>query len=112
MITRGKQGWYKGIYCNSSWELAFVIYCLEHNKLIQRCKQKLPYYVDTKKYNYYPDFKVDNKLVQIKGYENDKWKYKQQQYPNITILRESDLKEVFSYVISKYGKNFTKLYES
>jgi hypothetical protein len=33
---RGKKGWYKGIFCDSSWELAFVIFCLETNKKIKR----------------------------------------------------------------------------
>ena len=28
---RGKQGWYKGYWCDSSWELAFVMYCLYNN---------------------------------------------------------------------------------
>ena len=27
---RGKKGWYKGYWCDSSWELAWVIYSLEH----------------------------------------------------------------------------------
>jgi len=28
---RGKAGFYKGYHCMSSWELAYVIYNLEHN---------------------------------------------------------------------------------
>ena len=27
---RGKKGWYKGYYCDSTWELAWVIYQLDH----------------------------------------------------------------------------------
>ena len=30
---RSKSGWYKGYYCNSSYELAWVIYSLDNNKL-------------------------------------------------------------------------------
>ena len=28
---KGIRGWYKGYWCDSSWELAYVIYNLEHN---------------------------------------------------------------------------------
>lgn len=33
---RGKSGWYKGFWCDSSWELAFLIYHLEHEIPISR----------------------------------------------------------------------------
>ena len=35
---RGKKGWYKGYWCDSSWELALVIYNLEHNIKFERNK--------------------------------------------------------------------------
>ena len=28
---RGKMGYYKGYYCRSSWELAWIVYQIEHN---------------------------------------------------------------------------------
>ena len=28
-----KQGWYKGIHCDSTWELAYLVYHIEHNLL-------------------------------------------------------------------------------
>jgi len=28
---RGKSGWYKGYWCDSSWELAYVIYNIDHD---------------------------------------------------------------------------------
>ena len=37
---RGKKGWYKGFFCDSSWELAYVIYCLDHNIDIKRNTNK------------------------------------------------------------------------
>ena len=37
---RGKKGRYKGIWCDSSWELAFVLYCLDRNRSISRCKER------------------------------------------------------------------------
>lgn len=33
---RGKRGWYKGYYCDSSWELAWVIYNLDHGNQFKR----------------------------------------------------------------------------
>ena len=33
---RGKKGYYKNIYCSSTYELAFLIYCLDHNINISR----------------------------------------------------------------------------
>lgn len=43
----GKSGWYKGIYCDSSWQLAYVIYHLEHQFNIVRNKQKRIYIYGT-----------------------------------------------------------------
>lgn len=40
---RGKHGWYKGIYCDSTYELAYVIYCLDHNIPIRRCEEVFEY---------------------------------------------------------------------
>ena len=30
-----KQGWYHGIHCDSTWELAFLVYYTEHNLYIE-----------------------------------------------------------------------------
>ena len=27
---KGKKGWYKGFFCSSTYELAYVIFCLDH----------------------------------------------------------------------------------
>lgn len=40
---RGKKGRYKGFYCDSSWELAYVMYCLDHNICIERNTAKFEY---------------------------------------------------------------------
>jgi hypothetical protein len=108
---RGKKGWYKGIFCDSSWELAYVIFCMEHNISIKRNTEKRSYVWKGKKLNYIPDFIVENKLIEIKGWQTLKWKAKIKYNPDITVLYENDLKNVFSYVIDKYGKNFIILYE-
>ena len=40
---RGRKGYYKGFYCASTYELAYVIYCLDHNIQIERCKEYFEY---------------------------------------------------------------------
>jgi len=109
---RGKKGWYKGFFCDSSYELAYVIFCLEHNKKIERCTQSLPYFWEGTPRNYLPDFIVDGKIVEIKGYKSPQWNAKQNAYPNISVLYQKDLKDVFEYVQNKYGKDYIRLYET
>ena len=62
---------YYGIFFDSSWELAVWIYCIDHNINIIRepCYFIYKYSVKNKIYkkNYYPDFMIDGKLVEIKG---------------------------------------------
>jgi hypothetical protein len=108
---RGKKGWYKGFFCDSSWELAYVIYCLEHNIDIKRNTERRSYQWGGKTKNYIPDFLVNNILIEFKGYKTAQWLAKLEANPDITVLYEKDLKPILGYVIQKYGKDFTKLYE-
>ena len=108
---RGKNGWYKGIWCDSSWELAFVIYHLEHNLFIERCHDVRTYEYDGKVYKYYPDFITDEGICEIKGYYSEKSKSKHIQHPDIKMIFSEDMKIYLDYVIKKYGRNFIKLYE-
>lgn len=109
---RGKSGWYKNYWCDSSWELAFVIYNLEHNIPFKRNTEKFEYKYENNIYNYIPDFIMsDGYYVEIKGYETEQTFAKYQSCNKLIILKEKDLKHVFEYVINKYGKDFIKLYE-
>lgn len=109
--NRVKQGWYKGFYCDSSYELAFVIYCLEHNIPITKCRQVFKYEYNGKIRRYYPDFEINGVIYEIKGYECELSKLKHKLFPEIKMLYKADLQKCFDYVIQKYGKNFTELYE-
>jgi hypothetical protein len=53
---------------DSSWELAYYIY-LKQNKIVFELKpEKIEYFDDNgKSYYYYPDFKIGDQLVEIKG---------------------------------------------
>jgi hypothetical protein len=109
---RGKSGRYKGFWCDSSWELAYIIYNLEHNIYFERNKEKFSYMFNGKKFNFIPDFIENGQFVEIKGYYSKQWEAKLNDFPHkIKILYKSDMKKYFDYVIDKYGKDFIKLYE-
>lgn len=61
-------GTYKGFHCDSSYELAFVVYCLEHNIDIVRNKTGFKYQYNNQEHLYYPDFIVNNEYIEIKNY--------------------------------------------
>lgn len=110
----GKRGWYKGYRCDSSWELAYVIYNLDHNIKFKRNTKGYPYFYKNKKFLYYPDFLENDVFVEIKGYSSDQWKCKYDYFSkdhNIKIIDEKEIKQYLNYVVSKYGKNYTNLYE-
>ena len=108
------KGYYKGIWCDSTFELVWVIYNLEHNIPFERNIDAFQYIAaDGKSHNYYPDFKLsDNHYVETKNYLKDNDQYKINQFPHtLTILFEKDLKTQFDYVYQKYGKNLISLYD-
>lgn len=107
---RGKRGWYKGIWCDSSWELAYVIYCLDHHVSIERSKKRLTYEYKGQQCTYVPDFEVENEIVEIKGVNTPRWRAKHKANPSVVVLFENDLKDVFEYVHSQYGTDFIRLY--
>lgn len=107
---RGKSGWYKGIHCDSSWELAFVIYHLDNGMNIKRCKDYRKYIYEGKEHVYIPDFVTDLGIIEIKGYKTKQWEVKEQANPDIKVLYKEDIKFYLDYVIKKYGKDYIKLY--
>lgn len=106
-----KSGLYHGIHCDSSWELAFIIYCEEHNINVERNHKYLTYIFEDREYKYYPDFIVNGQLYEIKGYENDKAKAKHEQHPEVIYLDKYKMTKYLDYVILKYGKDYIKLYD-
>jgi hypothetical protein len=110
---RGKRGWYKGYWCDSTWELAFVVYNLEHNIEFHRNRNRFEYEFDGKRLGYYPDFKMgDGKYVEVKGYYNEKSRAKVRQFSGpLVVLCKKEMEIYLSYVIGKYGKDFVRLYD-
>jgi len=114
---RGKKGRYKGYWCDSSWELAWVIYNIEHNIKFERNNVGFEYEYKEQKRKYHPDFLITETYYEIKGRrsfekmdDENKEKIKQFKF-NLKVLYEKDMKPYLTYVISKYGKDYIKLYE-
>ena len=107
----GKKGWYKGYWCDSSWELAYIIYCLDHNINIKRNYKSFNYQYDGNNKKYIPDFIVDNQYIEIKGYYTEIVDIKAKSVQNIKILYYKDLKYVFDYIQLKYNKNKFHIHE-
>ena len=111
---RGKKGWYKGYFCDSSWELAFVIYNLDHNIEIKRNVDRFEYLYNNETHNYLPDFLIDDIYYEIKGYKSDQWMAKYNQFPankTLVVIGKDEIKPYLTYVIETYGDDFIKLYE-
>lgn len=102
---RGKQGWYHAYWCDSTYELAFVIYCIDHNIKFSRSTIKYPYKKDGETHYYLPDFKMENgDLVEIKGYLtlDTLLKISAVKDRKIKVLFYEDIKYMFDYVSEKY----------
>ena len=109
----GKKGWYKGYWCDSSYELAWIIYHIDHNIPFQRNTKKFPYIFENRTYNYIPDFLLnDGTYLEIKGFQSDRTNAKINQFPNqLKVVYPDDMKDILKYTMNKYGKDFINLYE-
>lgn len=58
---------YQDIYFDSFPELCIYLYCINNNIKVEREPIELKYIYNSKEYNYYPDFKINNDLIEIKG---------------------------------------------
>lgn len=106
-----KHGWYHGIFCGSSWQLAFVIYMLDIGNDVKRCQKVLEYEYMGSKFKYYPDFEINGIIYEIKGYEDAKSKVKHELFPEIEYYNKEKMKPILKYVKEKYGKNFISLFQ-
>ena len=112
---RGKKGWYKGYFCDSTYELVWIIYNLDHDIKFTRNRSFYLYEYEGEIHKYYPDFRLsDNSLVEIKGYVTGLVKIKIASVNDVPIklLTERDLKYAFDWVKEHYTYNELKdLYE-
>jgi len=112
-VKNYKSGWYKGFWCDSSYELAYLIYCLENDIKIERNKEGFEYVFECKKHLFYPDFIVEGKYVEIKNFESDLTDAKISYFPHeIKVYYNDTIQPYLKYVKDKYGKKFIYLYET
>ena len=104
------RGWYKGYWVDSSWELAFLIWNLDHGFEIVRNSKNFPYPFRNGVKYYRPDFLVEGTYVEIKGVMDSRSKRKIESFPHpIKVIGSRGIKPYLKYVESKYGKNFFDL---
>lgn len=111
-----KCGWYKNIWCDSSWELAFLLYCLDNNYNISRNHDAFIYKLkDNTLHTYYPDFKIENIYYEIKGRVDDICLIKidavRKLGKEIILIDDTTIEKYLDYAIDKYGKSFIELYD-
>lgn len=115
---------YNDIIFDSSWELCFYLYHKDNNFDITRVKEPLEYMYEGNKHRYYPDFKVNGILYELKG--SHFWKKDgtmQNPYNhkldglfeakhqcgirnNVVFIGAKEIKPYIKYVIDTYGKDF------
>ena len=110
-----KRGYYHSIKCDSSWELAFVVYQLDHNILVTRNTQAFSYVFENIQHDYYPDFVVDGTYYEIKGYKRANTQAKIDQFPKnlqLVIVDNTTINIYLKYCKENYGIKFwEKLYD-
>ena len=103
---------YDSLNFDSSWELAVYIYCVDHNIRIEREPVRFKYTNSKGKNSYYfPDFIIDNELVEIKGDQfldedntlKDKAKLKCMNEHNVSLWIRSDVQKYITYCEEKFG---------
>jgi hypothetical protein len=100
---RGKSGWYKGYWCDSTWELAWVIYNIDKGIIFERNTEGFEYFYLGKKFKYYPDFIMGETYYEIKGFMDKKNLSKIDQFHHkLVIISEKEINFFIDYVKEKY----------
>lgn len=114
-----KYGWYNGYYCDSSWELAFLIYNLDVGNKVIREERSFNYIHNNEVHKYYPDFLINSVYYEIKGRDDipeitiKKLEAVRDCGFDIKIINSKDIKFYINYVKRKYRvKNIWNLYNN
>ena len=115
---RGYKGYYKNVWCDSTWELAWVIYHIDNKIEFIRNTEGFSYEYEGKIHKYYPDFICDGVYFEIKGRRSysdldDKTKAKINSFKHdLVILYEKDMLNMINYVKLTYDKDLKKLFDN
>lgn len=109
----GIKGSYKGIWCDSTYELAFVMYCIDHDIPIHRNTKPYLYKYNGATHRYYPDFIVNNnQIVEIKGFMRDSDYVKVSVVPDLIVILGEQNSKYIEYALHTYGSDFYKFYDT
>lgn len=117
-----RNGYYKGIFCGSTWELAFLVYCIDHKIPIIRCKETFKYEYNEQSHSYLPDFYLTSakQYIEIKGknqfYNKEIINAKMQAVVDIglnyEIIDDSKITKYIDYCKDTYNTNdISSLYD-
>ena len=112
----GKRGWYEGVRCDSTYELAFVIKCKNEGITIERNLKYFTY--GTKNRRYYPDFLINGDyFVEVKGFVGADVEEKLDSVRacgyKIFLVTKEEIIPLIKQIESKFGvKRIEELYSS
>ena len=109
---RGKKGWCRGYWCDSSWELAWVVYSLDHGVEFSRNTQGFTYSFEGIESKFYPDFLLTTgEYVEVKGWVDLRNHAKISQFKGGTliVLGKREMKPMLAYMETTYGRDFITL---
>ena len=89
--------------------MAFLVYYIEHNLNVERCKEEREYLFNNEKHFYYPDFITDEGIIEVKGRIDKKAIEKHKQNADVIVYDKYKMKPILEYVSNKYGKEFWKV---
>lgn len=95
----------------SSWELAWIVFSLDHQIQFKRVWESFDYEYEGQTRKYIPDFYLEEEeeYVEIKGYRTKQWEAKLKSFPGpIRVMYKKEMIPVLEYVTKTYGENFLK----
>jgi hypothetical protein len=109
----GHKGRYKGIPCDSTYELAYLIWNLDHGIDITRACVIYSYSYKGKISSYIPDFVVEGQEVEIKGFMSARAQAKLEQNPQVFVVDKVAIQPFIRYVKQTYRvKDLRDMYDS
>lgn len=119
---------YEGLDFDSSWELAVWIYAKDHSLDIEREPIMFEYEVNGKVKKYFPDFKLNEDLIEVKGDHffkngkmicpfdeslNDIYEAKHQcgLKNKVKFWTSKEMQNILKYVEDKYTKDYLELFK-
>lgn len=121
---------YDNIRFDTMPELAFYIYWTDLGKIVEHNSVSFSYFLDGKVHKYFPDFKIDEDLYEIKGdqflKEDGTWqnpfdhsqdklfeaKHQCAIKNHVHILYGQDYQKYIDYVVKTYSKDFLEIFKT